>query len=271
MKKMHLHQTGDIDKLLQKEKDGVPYMQFPNLEALSFIRHAVFTRKGGVSVPPHDSLNISYRVGDADHAVTQNRQRIRATVDADELVFARQVHGVGVLSFTENDFNQKATAGSVPQTGDAMICSARGKTLVLKVADCQPVLLADPVSRVIAGVHSGWRGSVQNIVGKAVYAMKDRFGSNPRDVIAGIGPSLGPCCAEFVNYQTEIPRPLWIYKQRRVFFDFWSMTRDQLIDAGVSDKNIHVSRICTRCRFDIFFSYRRQNHTGRFAAAIGLV
>jgi polyphenol oxidase len=259
------------EKLLQKEKNGVSYLQFPNLEAFPCIRHAVFTRKGGVSAPPHDSLNVSYAAGDRDDAVTQNRQKILTVMDTDELVFARQVHGAEVLSFTENDFIEPRSAGAAPRTGDAMISSARGKTLVLKVADCQPVLMVDPVSRVIAAVHSGWRGSLQNIVGRTVDAMKDRFGSDPRDIVAGLGPSLGPCCAEFVNYQTEIPKPLWIYKQRRVFFDFWSMTRDQLIDAGVLNENIHVSGICTRCRADMFFSYRKQNHTGRFAAAIGLV
>ena len=263
--------TGDLDILMQKEKNGIPYLYFPNLEAFSGIRHAVFTRKGGVSFAPHDSLNVSYSVGDVEQAVAQNRQKICAVMDANELFFARQVHGADVLCYTENDFREKAYTRDAQRTGDAMVSSAKGKFLALKVADCQPVLMFDPVLSVIAAVHSGWRGSIQNIAGRTVCVMKDRFGSHPRNIIAGIGPSLGPCCSEFINYQTEIPRPLWIYKQRRVFFDFWSMTQDQMTDAGVMRENIHVSGICTRCRSDIFFSFRKQKQTGRFAAAIGLV
>lgn len=100
--------------------------------------------------------------------------------------------------------------------------------------------------------------------------MKSRYGCRAADVHAGIGPSLGPCCAEFKNYRSEIPRHLWDYRGPDDHFDFWAMSRDQLRQAGVPAGNIVSSRLCTRCRTDLFFSYRGEKVTGRFAALIGV-
>jgi copper oxidase (laccase) domain-containing protein len=89
-------------------------------------------------------------------------------------------------------------------------------------------------------------------------------------MVAGIGPSLGPCCAEFVNYTREIPRRFWHYRVSECHFDFWAITRAQLCQAGVVADNVYTSEICTRCNPQAFYSYRGQRVTGRFAAAIGL-
>ncbi|MBW1984000.1 MAG: polyphenol oxidase family protein, partial [Deltaproteobacteria bacterium] len=91
------------------------------------------------------------------------------------------------------------------------------------------------------------------------------------DLIAGIGPSLGPCCAEFVNYKKEIPEAYWTYKNQDNYFDFWAVSKDQLCNAGVLPENTHLSKICTKCHTDRFYSYRGEGTTGRFAAVIGLV
>jgi hypothetical protein len=100
--------------------------------------------------------------------------------------------------------------------------------------------------------------------------MGEVFDCRTRDIIAGIGPSLGPCCAEFVNYANEIPPTFWKYKDALDHFDFWSLSRDQLRDAGLQSENICLSNLCTRCNTDRFFSYRGEGITGRFAAVIGL-
>ncbi|MDY0223311.1 MAG: polyphenol oxidase family protein, partial [Desulfobacterium sp.] len=142
--------------------------------------------------------------------------------------------------------------------------------LVIQVADCQPVLLLDPVKKVVANIHSGWRGSIQNIIGRSVDAMVDNFGSDPQTILAGIGPSLGPCCSEFVNYTREIPEHLWIYKDEKEHFNFWRISADQLTERGLKPENITLAGICTRCAADTFFSYRDNNTTGRFAAVIKL-
>ena len=124
--------------------------------------------------------------------------------------------------------------------------------------------------KVIANVHSGWRGSICNIAGKCVELMAREYGCRPQDILAGISPSLGPCCAEFIHYKTEIPRSFWKYRVKENHFDFWKMSFDQLREAGLRFENIEISDMCTRCNPHLFFSYRHSNTTGRFAAVIGL-
>jgi hypothetical protein len=133
------------------------------------------------------------------------------------------------------------------------------------------VLLFDPIRGAVANIHSGWRGSIDNIIGETVKEMRLRFGCRPRDLMAGIGPSLGPCCAEFLNFRREIPAALWRYRINATHFDFWAMSRDQLLGAGLKEGHIEQSRLCTRCRTDLFFSYRAAKETGRFASVIGLI
>jgi hypothetical protein len=123
---------------------------------------------------------------------------------------------------------------------------------------------------VVANAHCGWRGSLAGVAVRTLQVMESRFESSARDVLVGIGPSLGPCCAEFVNYRREIPPALWGYRRGSAHFDFWAMTRDQLTGAGVPAAHIETSGMCTRCRPDRFFSYRGETTTGRFPAVIAL-
>jgi len=256
--------------MLLKHHNGLFYLQFTNLAEHAGVWHGIFTRAGGFSPAPFASLNVSLGVGDDGGNVARNRRRILETCGGRELVFADQVHGAGVLAL-----NAGSGAGGRAETpgaleGDALITDSVGRALVIKVADCQAVLLYDPVRHVIANIHSGWRGSIQNIIGRTVEAMKDGFGSPPRTLLAGIGPSLGDCCAEFVNYRAEIPRALWKYRVDGVHFDFWRLSRDQLCAAGLRPENIRTSCTCTRCNTGRFFSYRAEGVTGRFAAVIVL-
>ena len=114
------------------------------------------------------------------------------------------------------------------------------------------------------------RHGINNIIGRTVNVMKKNFGGLPSDIVAGVSPSLGPCCAEFTNYKDEIPNKYWVYKDGNDHFDFWSLSCDQLCKAGVLLDNIYLSKKCTKCNTDLFFSYRRESITGRFAAVIGL-
>lgn len=129
----------------------------------------------------------------------------------------------------------------------------------------------DPFKKIVANVHSGWRGSINNIVGCTVEAMKGNFGTKPSDIIAGISPSLGSCCAEFLNYENEMPETYWKYKTGDYYFDFWKMTCDLLYASGVSEKNIFLSNMRARCNTDLFYSFRKERVTGRFAVFICLV
>ena len=130
--------------------------------------------------------------------------------------------------------------------------------------------LYDPENKVIANIHCGWRGNVQNVIGQAVRRLQEVFGSRPAVIRAGISPSLGPCCAEFINYKNEIPPELWSYQARPTFFDLWRLSYDQLREAGLKPEHIQIAGICSRCRGDDFFSYRRDRITGRNGTVLAL-
>jgi hypothetical protein len=234
---------------------------------LNGLQHVVTTRDGGVSRSPQCGLNLS-RAGDDDPAlVDENRRRLQRGMAAGRLIFIRQVHGAVVLAL---DTLPETDGWPVAGKADAFVTDRPGLLLTILVADCQAVLLYDPRQRVVANVHSGWRGSIANIIGAAVDVMRHQFGCRPLDLLAGVGPSLGPCCAEFKNYRQEIPSNLWNYRMGDDHFDFWTLSQDQLMAAGLVAENIRLGRICTRCHPELFFSYRAGHKTGRFAAVIGL-
>lgn len=250
--------------------NGISYYQFENMNRLTGVSHGIFTRQAGHSKSPFDSLNIALDIGDENHRVEKNRDIIAGCFGYRRLVFASQVHSDRVLVIDDSNLDRAKPVSPSPLIGDALVTGMPQTGLVIQVADCQAVMLVDPNRRVVANVHAGWRGSIKNILGQTIGTMEARFGCRPRDMIAGIGPALGPCCAEFINYRREIPEELWSYKDNRHRFDFWAISRDQLIAGGVQAEKIAISRICTKCSTDLFFSYRGEGRTGRFAAVIGL-
>lgn len=147
---------------------------------------------------------------------------------------------------------------------------------MVRFADCQGVLFFDPISRVVAAVHSGWRGNVQNIIGKAAKKMVEEFGCSAENILVGISQSLGPCHAEFGDPVRELPEWMQKYvgknagvKERHV--DLWQCSFDQLTEEGVLPKNIEIMRRCTVCENDTFFSYRVEGEKcGRMGVVIEL-
>jgi polyphenol oxidase len=260
--------------VLIKEKGRLSFFQFLNLSRFSTIHHGIFTRKQGVSKKPFHSLNISFDVGDNPEHVNNNRNAIvecfGTRTDSRSMVYLKQIHSDQVCVLDGKSMPEKLNKPDMLLIGDAVVTDSPAKNLVIQIADCQAILFYDPIRHVAANVHSGWRGSIQNVIGKTVNVMKQRFLSNPKDIVAGIGPSLGPCCAEFVNYRMEIPEAFWKYKINRNYFDFWKISKDQMKSEGILDENIETSGICTKCRPDLFFSYRGEQVTGRFSAVLGL-
>jgi YfiH family protein len=251
-------------------KKGVYFYQFSNLAKFSGIQHGIFTRREGFSKEPFKSLNVTSGIGDDEKNVHQNRRIISRCIEGAQLVFAEQVHGDNVLIIDHNGKGEDHKNPAAPLVGDAMVTSLHQKFLTIQVADCQSVMMYESHRDVVANVHVGWRGSIKNIIARTLAVMESHFGCRADRITAGIGPSLGPCCAEFVNYQTEIPEKFWKYKNAYRHFDFWALSHDQLLAAGVLGENISKSMLCTKCHSDLFFSYRREGTTGRFAAVIGL-
>ena len=249
--------------MLLRSREGLLYFQFPAFGEVKGLRHGIFTRIGGNSRGPQKGFNLARSVGDAAFAVDANRKLLAKLFAPGTLHFTRQTHGSDV-----HVLDGQPPSDALPPA-DALVSDRVGSLPVIQVADCQAVLLVDPRRRVVANIHSGWRGSIANIIGKTVASLTERCGCRPADLLAGIGPSLGPCCGEFRHYQAELPQAVWSYGDDSAHFDFWALSRDQLIAAGVPGDQIHLSRICTRCNTGLFYSYRASHATGRFAAVIG--
>ncbi len=226
-------------------------------------------RYHGMSLTPYDSLNLSFGVGDLPETVQANRQLIKQRLNIPLLASARQVHGDQILTL-----DQTLTRDQEFDGYDALISNQPGLGLMIQQADCQAVLLYDPLTPAVAAIHCGWRGSIMNIITRTIQAMVNTFDTNPSSLKAFISPSLGPCCAEFINYRTELPAALYSFQVRANHFDFWQISRMQLGRAGVQPENIAQAGICPACSPD-YFSYRRacrssNGITGRNGSIIAL-
>ena len=243
-------------------REKVPYFLYPKLSLQRQLVHGVFTRHGGISGRPYDSLNTSYTVGDRVENVTSNLDRIKGIMGADHLIFMNQRHGESILIL---DRSLPPILEQTPSV-DALITDLPRIGLMVKEADCQGVVIFDPTRHVVANVHCGWRGNVKNILGKVVSRMKEYFGCQGSHLMAGIGPSLGPCCAEFVTHEKIFPKNFQPFMVRENYFDLWAVSRRQLLEAGLREDNIELSGLCTRCRTDLFYSFRHRKRTGRFGS-----
>lgn len=231
--------------------------------------YEMFDSQRGVSKGIFTSLNVGAYVGDEEEAVKENRRKVRDSLGVPYLLSAKQVHGTGIYCLTEPIIETTEIDGV-----DALITDLADVGLMIQQADCQAVLLFDPAKAVIAAIHCGWRGSVQGILAKVITIMVEKYGTLQADIQAVISPSLGPCCAEFVNYQQELPEEFHQFMVRDNYFDFWQISRFQLMNAGVSEKNIETTALCTCCS-DNYFSYRRATRlsrgvTGRNCSVISL-
>ncbi|MDE5612860.1 MAG: peptidoglycan editing factor PgeF, partial [Odoribacter sp.] len=218
---------------------------------------------------------------DAD-LIRQNRLSLAKAVgfEAERLVTAHQVHSARVGVVIAGDAGRGALdkESRLPDT-DALVTAEAGVCLMVLSADCVPVLLYDPVGRVVAAVHAGWRGTVARIVVEAVEMMKERFGSRPEDVLAGIGPSIGKCCFEVdeevaARFRCLFPEEDVVFAGKapgKFQVDLWEANRKELLSVGLKPKHIEVSGMCSVCHPGHFFSYRRDGKAaGRFGAGIVL-
>ena len=177
-----------------------------------------------------------------------------------------QIHGTEIISLYERNLNNYDKI----READALITNIPGFALMVKHADCQAIILFDPVERVIANIHCGWRGNAEGIILKVVKRMESDFGCCASDIIAAIGPSLGPCCAEFISFKEIFPKEFRMFMQYDNYFNLWEISRMQLLKAGLSRDNIEIANICTKCNADLFYSYRAEKDTGRCATVVML-
>lgn len=234
-------------------------------EPLEFLRFAMSTRKGGVSAPPY-GMNLSYHVGDDPVSVRENRRAFLESVGASEETLAqvKQVHSAAVL---------RADRPGAYDGADALVSNTRGLWLGISVADCLPVFLADPVHMAVAAVHAGWRGTEGSIVKNAVRLMAEEFGTSEGGLLAYFGPSARACCYEV---GPEVARKFSdeVVERRdgRLYLDIVKENVSQLVEMGVSERNIEIDPLCTITEKELLHSYRRDsNRSGRMLGVIGIV
>lgn len=259
-----------------KHQDLIFY-QFGALQPLPGLRHGIFTRRGGTSAPPFDSLNVGATVGDEWASVLENRQRVATAMDVaeEDTRTTWLVHGADVIVARRDD-----PPTETPPKADGIITAERGLPLVMRYADCVPLLFVDPVRHVVGLAHAGWRGTLAGVGPATVRAMTETFGTRPADIVAGIGPAIGPCCYEVGQevvvqvrdvFGSDAPSLLVppFNGHRGPHFNLWAANERLLREAGV--KNIEAARLCTSCHNYEFFSHRAEaGRTGRFAAIIVL-
>ena len=249
-----------LKKIIPKSHKKLFYYQSSLLSRQNGMVHAVFTRHGGVSAPPYQSLNTGHNTKDQAENIKENRAIIKKVLDTEHLFYMNQIHGRRVVTLhKDNPYD-----GSLIPDADALITNINNLALMVNLADCQAITIVDPAKRVIANAHCGWRGNVINIAGHVVKRMSTDFGCKALDLKAAISPSLGPCCGEFITYRKIFPEAFKQFMVRENYFNLWEMSRSQLIMAGLKKKNIEIAGICTKCNTDLFFSYRAKKKTGRF-------
>ncbi len=251
------------------------YLQSAPMREDGAVVHGFSCKPGGVSTGKITGLNLGFRVEDTLDSVLENYRLVAEDLEfpVENAVLARQTHTDNIRLVTKEDAGKGLLRESDIFDTDGLMTEEKGIPLVVFTADCVPILLYDPKHPAVAAIHAGWRGTEQNIGGKAVRMMEEQFGSRPEDILVAIGPSIGPCHFAFGEDAPEHFSMEFCKLQQNggYLVDLWVMNQRQLIDQGVLEEHIDIAEICTVCREDIFYSYRtHREHTGRQAAIIML-
>lgn len=255
------------------EDKKFPFYRFRHLGSRLDIRHFVSSGK--------KSIGFTEAVEPA--SIRRNRMELAEAVgfEAKRWVTACQIHSANVTVIGEEDAGKGALDREtrIPDT-DALVTNRKDICLMVLSADCVPILLFDPVKQVIAAIHAGWRGTAAQIVVRTVECMREKYGSLPADIWAGIGPAIGKCCFEVEEDVASVflrlfPEAAGIVSAGQISgkyqVDLWEANRQELLSSGIQAENIEVAGMCTVCHPDHFFSYRREGaKAGRFGAGIML-
>ena len=290
---LHLNLDNEGNRVFEQTTDHTEYFEFDALSGYPQVAHGVFTRRRGFSGSPYAGLNGSVTTGDDVEAVLRNRRAVAEAIEL-PLIWAKPVHGTDAV-FVDRAFAAGAPGDEASTKrlherlrvieADAMVTDVPGLALCWSFGDCAPVLLYDPQHEAVALVHSGWRGAAGGILPRTIAAMGVCYGTQPAELIVGIGPAIGACCYEVQEnvvaaFQTDpLVRETAVLDERvaegetqpRHFLDVRRSTYNQALAAGVRPENLEDSDICTGCRTDLFYSHRREPWpSGRFMVAIGL-
>lgn len=256
-----------------RERDGVVFLT----SSLLPVPHAFSTRLGGVSPAPWDSLNLRPGMGDGEAALRENYRRFCrcAGVDMDRLVLSKQVHETTVRLCTAADAG-KGLDRQRDYAADGLITHEKNLPLAVFSADCGVILLHDPVTGAVGGVHAGWRGCAGGILEQAVQSLHENFGARPENLLAALGPCIGQCCFEtdgdvpaaMRNALGADAEPFLERRGPKYHVDLAGLNRVWLLRAGLLPEHIDVCGLCTACRPDLFWSHRRMGEARGVQAAV---
>lgn len=259
----------------------LPLLRYPLLEQTGFVEHGFTTRLGGVSQGIFESLNLSFTRGDEPEAVRENYRRVAEAlhVDYEKIVCSDQTHTTNVRVVTKADAGNGVIRERSFTDIDGMITNVPGLVLATFYADCVPLYFVDPVRKAIGLSHSGWRGTVNRMGRVTIEAMTEHFGSDPKDLICAIGPSICQDCYEIsgdVAKQFILAFPGWekeILQEKgndKYQLDLWRANEIVLREAGILAEHLSVTDICTCCNKDLLFSHRashgKRGNLGAFLA-----
>jgi YfiH family protein len=259
--------------MVRQQRGEVAFYTFTCLSGFDRLVHAVFTRHGGVSTAPYATLNVSRSVGDRPEAVADNHRRLADAIGINRTAIATayQVGGCRVARVGPDG------TGTVARNTDALITDTPGIPLLLRFADCLPIVVYDPVRCAVGLAHAGWRGTLAGVARQTVRAMVEAFGCRPADLVVAVGPGIGPCCYQVgpevvaaVRTAFADAEPLLsVQPDGSYHFDLWAANVRQLVEAGVGQ--VDVAGLCTACHVGEFFSHRGEHgRTGRFAGIVML-
>lgn len=267
--------------MIEKTVDGLKLLFFEILVPYGDLMHAVTTRLGGVSPPPFHSLNLGIGTADDPEHIEKNYLRLSRALGFDlaSVVTSHQVHGDRIAHITSMPHQHTPFPCAHTLDGyDAFITRSVNIVLMVRVADCVPIILFDPDRRVVALVHAGWRGTLSSVVRTTVQTMVRAYGCRLETIRAGIGPAIGVCCFS-VTYDVGVlfhatfgrKCPYIHEASGSIHVDLAGLNRMQLSDAGLVPEHIEVSGTCTACNLHLFFSHRgEQGKTGRFVLCASL-
>ena len=255
------------------ERDGLRYYSFEIFS--NSVTQAVFTRHGGISPAPWNSLNLGGSVGDDPAHVTANRIRIFDLLERDRA----SIHDVWLVHGTDIVYaDAPRSLDTHPEQADIILTDNPEVSLFMRFADCVPLLFHDPVKRVIGISHAGWMGTVKGVGKTTIEAMQTRYGCKPENIVAGIGPSIGvdhyevgeDVASQFREKYGKNAERVIQTRDGRTYLDLWTANLIELQNAGV--EQVQVSGVCTACHLDDWFSHRAEKgKTGRFGVLMALV
>jgi len=262
-------------------KGGLAYLMIPAFEETGIVKHCFTTRIGGVSRGIYNSLNTSVDKEDPLENVHRNLELVCGAIGIDyrNLVLSDQTHEDNIRIVSIADLGKGISVPNDIKNTDGLMTNIPGIPLITFYADCVPLFFLDKQNKAIAVVHSGWKGTVLKIGAKTIRQMTEVYGTKPGDCLVGIGPSIGPECfevgqevadqfAEGFGTRPHIIRPLGNGKYT---VDLWAANKLMLMEMGVPENNVTISGLCTKCREDMFFSYRRdKGRTGSMSAIMEL-